>query len=155
MIFRQLGKVIVLGDLNSRIGQIASEIETDQKYIFNRITHEKKKIPPVTRRRGKDLIEAMNVCNMIIMNGIDSGPDMTYVNSKKEKAILDYIILSDDLVRFVKKTDDITRYKHHSLKIWHEYDCQISDHKLISCELKLQKQCIVRTTRNKEQRERK
>lgn len=40
----------------------------------------------------------MNAVQMVVMNGIDSGGEFTFRNSKKGASVTDYIILSDNIV---------------------------------------------------------
>jgi len=74
--FRALGKVVVMGDLNSRIGNTPSVVlKSGRLRSFNRITKDNK-----VTRQGKDLIESLNANSMIILNGIDGGGENTFIS---------------------------------------------------------------------------
>ena len=95
--FRKQGKVIVLGDFNCRIALLPSAVcRNDAYYVFNRNTKDTEFRESEAFSRGKEFIDSMNSVNMIVLNGIDSGGDFTFLHPNGGSSIIDYITLSDD-----------------------------------------------------------
>ena len=96
----------------------------------------------------------MNSVNMLVLNGIDSGEDFTFLHPNGGRSIIDYIILSDDFFfpdckLAVQNTDTRSgsvvnvssfpldsRYEHQSVKVFTNPHYIISDHLLVTCKLK-------------------
>ena len=95
--FRRLGKVIVMGDFNCRIGGTDSSMVVGGKqFSFSRSTQDM--VKGGDANKGAHLVASMNAVQMVVMNGIDSGGEFTFRNSKKGASVIDYIILSDNIV---------------------------------------------------------
>ena len=103
--FRKQGKVILMGDFNCRVGSEESVIKAkDKQLLLSRTTADSKE------DRGKFLISSMNAAQMVVMNGLDSGREFTFLSTsklksqgskqkiKERKSVIDYIILSDSII---------------------------------------------------------
>lgn len=92
--FRQVGKVILMGDFNARIGNQFSIIQgRGGPYVFRRTVADE------SNSRGSDFIKTMNAANMIVINGIDSGGNATFEHDNgKGSSVIDLIVLSDNIV---------------------------------------------------------
>jgi hypothetical protein len=145
MNFSQKGQVIMMGDFNARIGiQDSSIIKEGKRIFFPRISEDKDIERATAKERGKYLIETMNACNMVIMNGIDKISNFTCINRYKGKSVVDYIILQENFVNIeeTKEEDNIPKYVANSMKVWEEDFACISDHRLITVKLNLRKKII-------------
>jgi hypothetical protein len=157
--FRSLGKVIVLGDFNARIGNNESIIQSNSgQSIFSRFVSDQGGTGSPARTRGIQLVNVMNSAGMIIMNGVDSGGGYTFENSIGN-SIIDYIILSDNIVmpsnsilspnlKMEDKSCPVnisnsipvdSLYVPNSCTIWNDYMYRIGDHFLLSCKLVIPK----------------
>ena len=134
--FKTKGQVIVLGDFNARIGMLESSCIRDGRRIFLSRTIQDTNVNALAKDRGMQMIESMNACNMVIMNGIDSGGEFTCINGYRGKSVIDYIILDEDILPRQEKSESI-RYVERSMKVWEEEFANISDHRLITCQLQL------------------
>ena len=80
--FREKGKVICLGDFNARIGNQVSVIWTkedqEDKMIYQRVSQDGK-----IQDRGRNFVDSMNSCNLVIMNGIDSKGEYTFCSHNR------------------------------------------------------------------------
>jgi hypothetical protein len=94
---------------------------------------------------------------MIIMNGIDSGGNITFRNSKAHSSTVDYIILSDNIVlpdegevlenllddkksgsiHFNENIPDNSNYVRTSMKVYSDFRYQLGDHYLVACKIKM------------------
>jgi hypothetical protein len=103
----------------------------------------------------------MNAANMMIMNGIDDMADYTFMNSKMYTSIIDYIILSDNIIIPENKINLMqhgglvnnksglnkswslsgipknSEYVHNSMKVYSDHKYIIGDHFLVSCKIKI------------------
>ncbi len=161
--FREKGKVIVMGDLNSRVGDLPSGFFVNgQHYEFSRKSADVN-ISKSARRQGRRLAESMNANKMIILNGVDGGGDYTCVHKNKGVSMIDFIILSYDLILYNPEIDleeeegrdhkhkirhqkqplnlldpkepkpNKIVYRRQSIKVWTEYASAFSDHRLVTC----------------------
>lgn len=98
--FRKHGKVILMGDFNSRILTHPSTINVNGEFVsFKRQTKDTECKDQEALNRGTQLISTMNTANMIIMNGLDGIGEATFeVTSQKKSSIIDYIMLSDNII---------------------------------------------------------
>ena len=167
--FRKRGKVIVMGDLNSRVGNRPSGFFlNDRHYEFARESDDVD-LSKGVRRQGRRLLELMDANRMVILNGIDGGGEFTCIHRNKGASMIDYIIMSYDLLLYnpeLEREEEVGRdYKHkivqkqtvnllepkeekpnkiiynrQSMKVWTEYSSNISDHRLVTCELVIPEQ---------------
>ena len=92
--FSKKREVIVMGDFNARIGILESSIiKKGERRVFPRESVDWK-VEGIARERGRQLVESMNACNMIILNGIDTKSKFTCQNRYRGESIIDYIIVS-------------------------------------------------------------
>ena len=142
--FSNSGNVILLGDFNARIGNLASIVQCDDNlYKFTRSMLDANP-SNAAYTRGHQLIHSMNAANMIIVNGIESIGNFTC--EIKQGKSTDYIMLSSNLLfsdasadskSFSGLISDDSIYLKKSFKVWNE-DCHlIDDHFLLTCKLKL------------------
>src|ERR1700761_6611460 len=75
----------------------------------------------------------MNSCNMVILNGIDTLSKYTCINGYRGASVIDYIIVQDKLLQ----TTNIVKYVRESFKVWEEDMANISDHRLITCNIEI------------------
>jgi len=144
--FRKKGQVICMGDFNSRIGCLESSIvKGDRRIAFPRQS-EDSKVGGVAMERGRQFVETMNGCNMVILNGIDTIAKHTFQGANKGLSVVDMIILDDrffpiEVVDEVQEDVDgeeeikSVRYKEKSLRVWDEGVVRVGDHKLVTCEV--------------------
>ena len=148
MEFSKQGYVIIMGDFNARIGNLESSYVRNRKRAFLSRQSEDHSPQGVAAERGKQLIETMNACNMVIINGIDQVCPYTFQNvnlksksknNKKEKegfSTIDYIVISENSISTNqeerKEEKQNLKYVNNSFKVWNENFADISDHKLIS-----------------------
>jgi len=157
--FNNQGKVIVMGDLNSRIGNRPSIVFRNGKpIIFDRKSADVQ-IPKRARKRGRQLINIFNSNGMVIINGIDGGGENTFISTHTGQSMIDYIALSSNM--FNKKEEEeeeeeyefkhkldlnnkhsplpnlSIQYQGRSLKVWEEFIDTISDHRLVTCRLEV------------------
>ena len=160
MTFKKEGKVMVMGDFNRRIGNMGSQIiRKGQCKKFSRMT-EDKSVKGYVAQMGKLLLDTMNSCEMIILNGIDSGHSFTSYQENGQ-SIVDYIMINytmfepeqvpeqeseeeDDMKikmiftekKATNKNNKIgIRYKPKSMKVWTDLTSIMSDHRVITCEI--------------------
>ena len=117
------GTVVVLGDFNSRVGELANQVSNpgdfDSDMVFlNRKSVDKKK-PDAT---GKRLLARMNASGMVLVNGIFGEADWTSFH-KNGNAVIDLAWVH------VNQLDNVT-----AMKVW-DHDFDLSDHALISIAL--------------------
>ncbi len=153
VLYNNIGKVILLGDFNARIGNAYSILHGINKQLcFSRVLvdcDDQKTSEAFTR--GRQLIQIMNSLNMVIVNGIDSGGDYTF----DDKSVIDYIIVNenifapsfrsnimnsdlDDKNSGIITCDDIpidSLYCRNSCKVWLDKIYRIGDHRLLSCQI--------------------
>ena len=85
-----------MGDFNCRIGGVESIILSGTKqFIFPRRTQDSES---KDASRGAFFVSSMNASQMVIMNGLDSGGDYTFSNSRDDSSVINFIILSDNIV---------------------------------------------------------
>ena len=152
--FRKEGKVILMGDFNCRIGAKESVIISDTKQIvFPRITQDAGKSGDSSR--GGYLVSSMNASQMVVMNGVDSGGECTFMSSNKGSSVIDFIILSDNIISPGKGSDIATvedrecdliqnchdipsdsLYVKKSMKVLTDYKYKVGDHFLVICKIK-------------------
>lgn len=119
--FRELGKVVVMGDLNSRVGNLPSSFFiNEQQYNFRRVS-EDVKISKQVAKQGQRILESMNSNKMVIMNGVDGGGEKTCINrNSKGSSMIDYIIMSYDLILYnpeIEGEEEVGRdYKHKNIQ---------------------------------------
>src|ERR1700681_3031180 len=75
---------------------------------------------------------------MVIMNGVDAGGD--YTCSNRGQSIVDYIIFDHRIASRVYSThllqqEHNLQYVPKSMRVWKEEVANVSDHKLITCDL--------------------
>lgn len=139
--FSKLGRVIVMGDFNTRIGNVESSIlKNDVRYSFPR-RNQDHKFGSQIRERGIRFVESMNACNMVILNGLETEAECTCINITKGQSVVDYIIIQDKLIlkEEVKKR---SRYRTNTMKVWTEEITRVSDHRLVTCEIEIETQLI-------------
>ena len=69
------GSVLVMGDFNARMGELAStiyDVEKDEPTIYKRTSEDK-----TTSYRGKHLMDTMNEVNMVLVNGLHKVANFT------------------------------------------------------------------------------
>ncbi len=96
--FRKEGKVIIMGDFNSRIGNLDSIVQDNENfYNFKRNVSDHSPIGE-SYTRGQQLILTFNAANMVVLNGVDSGGGFTFKNTEDKKSMIDYIVVSDNII---------------------------------------------------------
>jgi len=155
--FRKDGKVILLGDFNCRVSNQPSVILNDGKLLtLSRHVEDTDFKGSAIKSRATQFLRTLNAVNMVVMNGIDSGGNYTFSNSLNESSMIDYIILSDNIL--FPNTEDLSiaqpdqtsghvqasarlpsdsEYILKSTKVHVGYKYQIGDHFLISCIIRL------------------
>jgi hypothetical protein len=68
LLYGSQGQVVVMGDMNMRVGELTQTIELEEgkEVVIERVSDDKK-----VTRDGKDLVERMNAMGMVLMNGVD------------------------------------------------------------------------------------
>ena len=158
--FRKVGKVVIMGDFNARIGSDQSLVygHSGDLMAFSRLVSDAQGgSGSVARTRGIQLINSMNSVNMVILNGIDSGGEFTF-DGHQGSSMIDYIILSDNIMipnvarnqmvsecksGVVSVSDPIpldSLYIPRSCTVWNDDNKYIiNDHFLITCKLAIPK----------------
>jgi endonuclease/exonuclease/phosphatase family metal-dependent hydrolase len=155
--FRRIGKVIIMGDLNSRIGTAPSTIFGKEKtFSYKRSSEdEQKKMSRAAKRQAKQILDSLNASSMVVLNGTDGGGECTFVQGKG-KSMIDFIILDNRFLCEEEIEEDESgldrkygsgpvcqssgrnqlemSYMKGSLKVWGDFLIQ-NDHRLISCKL--------------------
>ena len=135
--FREKGKVICLGDFNARIGNQVSVIWTkedqEDKMIYQRVSQDGK-----IQDRGRNFVDSMNSCNLVIMNGIDSKGEYTFCSHNRGQSVVDYIVLGDEILH--QNSGCSIQYVPESTKVWTDELTRLSDHRLITCQIRLERQ---------------
>lgn len=126
--FKSKGQVMVMGDFNARIGTE----DTSFTHNGHRIFVPRRSKDQHRDARGRQLIESMNACNMVILHGLDSPGIETCWNGCRGKSVVDYIIIGKDIFQESNKI----QYESNSMKIWEEDYMNVSDHRLLTCRLK-------------------
>src|SRR6185503_7452950 len=97
--FRKDGKVILLGDFNCRVSNQPSVILNDGKLLtLSRHVEDTDFKGSAIKSRATQFLRTLNAVNMVVMKGIDSGGNYTFSNSLNESSMIDYIILSDNIL---------------------------------------------------------
>lgn len=158
--FRKDGKIILMGDFNARILDYPSTLNiNDEPISFIRSTKDLECKDLESKSRGIQLVHTMNAANMMIMNGMDNLSEYTFTNSKMNTSIIDYIILSDNIIFPDNKNNLISNgglvnnksdnkfdsfsipenseYVHNSMKVYTDHKYIIGDHFLVSCKIKI------------------
>src|SRR4051812_4457368 len=149
--FRRKGNVLCMGDFNSRIGcHESAVIKGDQCVSFPRQSQDMK--VGSAAERGTQFVEAMNACNMVILNGIDAMAEYTF-RSEQGQSVVDLLIVDDRMVGLDTSELDgdgvheleeeeeprcSARYVASSLRVWDEEVARLSDHKLVTCVLEVE-----------------
>ena len=157
--YRKLGKVVLMGDFNCRIGGKESVIAAGSKqFTFSRTTHDmdlKDKDGKKSKdaNRGSFLVTSMSASGMVVMNGIDSGGEYTFTSTNSGSSVIDLIILSDNIIApgdctlAPVNTDSIddysdfpddTLYIRKSMSVISDFKHRIGDHSLVVCKIKTQ-----------------
>ena len=128
MYFREKGRVCIIGDFNSRIGEMRSrcmslkeeeEDEEEEKVrVWKRCSQDKK-----SDKAGKRLVQFMNDHELIILNGISDIALWTSIQIQGN-SVIDYISSDESFQKKVKK-----------FKTWHEQYLIVSDHRIITIEV--------------------
>ena len=167
--FKMLGKVIVMGDFNARIGSNQSMIQFfGGTGVFGRnVMDVDGGGAGAARSRGIRLVNSMDAAGMVIMNGIDSGGGYTFERTitksdtkevEVQTSMIDYIILSDNIllpgcgtsnhnvpdavsnpVNIIHSIPENSFYIPNSCTVWSDYPYRIGDHFLLSCKLAISK----------------
>jgi hypothetical protein len=138
--FSEKGQVICLGDFNARIGTQNSIVwkGEEEQVTYSRISQDA--IPKgVAKDRGKYFIDSMSACNMVIMNGIDNKGECTFFNHRGQ-SVVDYIALSETILR--PETRCGVQYVKESTKVWTEELARMGDHRLVTCQLRVEKKMV-------------
>ena len=123
------GDVLILGDFNSRIGELPSTIEEDGEEItFARTSKDK-----MINRSGRKIIDFADKVNMIICNGVIKEADFTRYetkqNYKNEGSVIDYVFANFDIFKRIKSLSILENAfeeldtDHYALLI--EIDCPL------------------------------
>src|SRR5690606_7021378 len=85
------GRVAVLGDFNSRIGELPNvmlEGEEDNRIVCARVSQDK-----ICNTRGRFLIREMNASGLVIANGVEKEAEFTSVQNKGS-AVIDLVCVA-------------------------------------------------------------
>jgi hypothetical protein len=94
----------------------------------------------------------LNAANVVILNGIDAGGDHTFKNSEDKKSMIDYIAVSDNIILPTPDPNinsDTSQFLEHSFydeksfRVYFDHEYHIGDHFLITCQIKLNKNCTL------------
>lgn len=143
--FSKLARVVVMGDFNARIGNLESTVLVrGERRTFSRKNLDNNFKGSQVREQGRKIVESMNACNMVILNGIEQEAEFTCISTSKGQSVIDYVVVQDKLmVRTGEKAP--IKYKQNSMKVWtEEIMSTISDHRLITVEIELRKQLKTR-----------
>ncbi|NRA93849.1 MAG: hypothetical protein HRU26_14440 [Psychroserpens sp.] len=102
--FRTKGMVFVVCDMNSRIGNLMSVINSER--IYRRMNVDRKQ----PNQNGRELIRTMNSCGMVVLTGVRKVSKFTcYKEGKRTvgKSVVDHICVDEGILDVVK--DDQVR----------------------------------------------
>ena len=102
------GDVVVMGDLNARIGSLPSITGHDK--AWERVSEDTK-----TTSRGRKVLELLNQNNLVVLNGVKEKGLWTYVKKGGSGcSVIDYICLSEELMQKAVGMEYIpTESEHH------------------------------------------
>ena len=111
---------------------------------------------------------------MIVLNGLEDDGENTFFSSKKGESMIDFISINYEFYCNEEEDEDIEDFTHklerrdkrvqtghsevkctyvrNSLKVWQDFSHIISDHRLVTCQLKIQTQ-LPTTHQSRELRE--
>ena len=175
--FSSLGKVVVMGDFNSRIGDLPSAIfKNGNQIVFPRTTQDKKATKGALQQ-GRQLLASMNANKMLILNGLEGEGKNTFVSRNRGESMIDFIIMSYSMIDAEALFDEDMEgeeklisgekqqqlgsdfsgevaYIRNSLKVWDEYTGAISDHRMVTCNIYVPKVENEKERKNERERRR-
>lgn len=140
--FKKKGIVVCLGDFNSRIGCLESAIRSGEEQVLIPRRSQDRKLQPSLLERGRQFVDSMNACSMIILNGIENEAEFTFESvSNKGRSVVDLIAVEQSVFQGERKLENEkisgVWYVQNSLKVWKEELTRIGDHKLVTCEFQV------------------
>ena len=97
--YKERGMVMVLGDMNGRIGNLMSVINEERIYQRDNIDRKE-------NNNGKELVRLMNRTGMVIMSGIRRTSKYTCIKEGKYglgKSVVDHVCMDEGIIDIVKK----------------------------------------------------
>ena len=159
--FSRKGKVLILGDLNHRIGNMPSVVyHRGHKVVLERRSKDTAK--DQVKKAGGKLLEVFNANKLIVLNGLEDEGENTFFGSKKKsESMIDFIVINYEMFCNEEEDEDIEEYTHklerkdrkvqrdqarercayvrNSFKVWNDFIHIISDHRLITCQIVIPK----------------
>ena len=94
MKYRKNGEIIVLGDMNSRVGSLSNMI-ADREY---RRRSEDDRVDS----RGRRLLELLNMNGIVVLNGVKETAKCTFIKvGGRGRSVIDYIMVSESLLTHI------------------------------------------------------
>jgi len=127
--YRMVGKVLILGDFNGRIGELPNRVVNsglegiDSELVILRTSKDKK-----VDSCGRAVLNYMNAVGMVVINGVSCMADFTSFQYQGT-SVIDLIWMEEDHLRL-----------HQNLKVWNDDFHIISDHRLVTIDVQM-KQC--------------
>ena len=100
-------RVVVLGDINARVSEIASvaygPVVDEDFEVVEETTYERENMDKKANKRGEEMMEMMNAANVVILNGVKSEPmEFTFVGPMGWSGI-DVIGATPSLIKDIDK----------------------------------------------------
>lgn len=109
--FSLKGRVMVLGDLNHRIGNTPSVVyHRGHEVVLERKS--KDLVKKHLKKLGNKLLEVLNANKMIVLNGLEDEGENTFFSSKKGESMIDFIIINYEMYCNEAEDEDIDEYTH-------------------------------------------
>ena len=118
--FMRISQVVVLGDFNSRIGELRNEVGPEE-------TRERRSKDKVVDTRGRKLMKIFNKAGLFVTNGVGAEADFTFENTSNGRSVIDLIWVS-------------TASKVGECEEWSEASCCVSEHSMVAVDIEGQRE---------------
>jgi len=120
MEFRKEGAVIVMGDMNSRVGELPNQIAITERPEDDRVLTRTSLDKTITSL-GRQVMERMNATGLVLLNGLEKPAEFTYFQDRDDveggRSVIDFIWVRDvdiDTIKELKVWEGVVLHRRSS-----------------------------------------